>query len=132
VKTGLTQHADAADFSNKDWQSARPVAIFWPLQGVRMRFALLIAGLALATQAAVAQTSNCQSITNQMDRLACYDKASPTPSAATPPKKTDTHSKKAEKSAAPKAQPEQGQIVDMLAAENKKLDAKLKTICRGC
>jgi hypothetical protein len=28
--------------------------------------------------------------------------------------------------------PEQGQIVDMLAAENSKLDAKLKTICRGC
>jgi hypothetical protein len=108
------------------------MAVFWLLQELRMRFALLIAGLALATQAAVAQTSNCQSITNQMDRLACYDKASLMPSASTPLKKTDTHSKKAEKSAAPKAQPEQGQIVDMLAAENKKLDAKLKTICRGC
>jgi len=27
---------------------------------------------------------------------------------------------------------EQAQVVDMLAAENSKLDAKLKTICRGC
>ena len=52
--------------------------------------------------------------------------------AATPPNKTDTPPKKAEKSPAPKAKPEQGHIVDMLAAENKKLDAKLKTICRGC
>ena len=97
-----------------------------------MRFVLLIAGLALASQPAVAQTSNCHSITNQMDRLACYDKASPTPSAAMAPKKTDAPPKKAEKSAAPKPQPEQGHIDDMLAAENKKLDAKLKTICRGC
>jgi len=86
----------------------------------------------LATQAAVAQTSNCQSIANQMDRLACYDKASPTPPTAAAPKKIDTPPRKPEKSAAPKAQPEQGQVVDMLAAENKKLDAKLKTICRGC
>jgi hypothetical protein len=97
-----------------------------------MRLILLISGLALATQAAVAQTSNCASIANQMDRLACYDKASPAPSAAAAPKKTDTTPKKPEKSAAPKEQPEPGQVVDMLAAENKKLDAKLKTICRGC
>ena len=93
---------------------------------------LLIAGLGLATQAAVAQTSNCQSIANQIDRLACYDKPSAAPSGAAAPKKTDTPSKKPEKSAAPKAQPEQGQVVDLLAAENKKLDAKLRTICRGC
>jgi hypothetical protein len=104
-----------------------------------MRFTLLIVGLVLVPQAAVAQSSNCQSIANQMDRLACYDKASPAQSAATPPKQTDAPLKNADtpprnagKAAAPKAQPEQGQVVDMLAAENKKLDAKLKTICRGC
>jgi hypothetical protein len=88
-----------------------------------MRFVLLIAGLALASQPAAAQTSNCQSISNQMDRLAYYDKAS-APQAAAPTRK------KAEKPAPTKAQPEQPQ--DMLAAENKKLDAKLKAICRGC
>jgi hypothetical protein len=97
-----------------------------------MRFILLIVGLALVPQAAVAQASNCQPIANQMDRLACYDRASPTQSAATPPKQTDAPLKNTGKSAAPKAQPEQGPVVDMLAAENKKLDAKLKTICRGC
>jgi hypothetical protein len=34
--------------------------------------------------------------------------------------------------AASETPPEQGRVVDMLAAENSKLDAKLKTICRGC
>ena len=97
-----------------------------------MRFILLIAGLAMVPQVAVAQASICQSIANQMDRLACYDKGYPTSAPAASPKKTETPPKKAEKSAAPKAQTEQGGVVDMLAAENKKLDAKIKTICRGC
>ena len=30
------------------------------------------------------------------------------------------------------APPDQGQVVDMLAVENSRLDARLKTICRGC
>ena len=97
-----------------------------------MKYILPAFILALVPQAAGAQASNCHSIANQMDRLACYDKASPAQSAAGPPKKTDTRPKKPEKAVAPKAQPEQGQVVDMLAAENKRLDAKLKTICRGC
>jgi len=37
-----------------------------------------------------------------------------------------------DKQAAPATPADQGQVVDMLAAENSKLDAKLKTICRGC
>jgi hypothetical protein len=37
-----------------------------------------------------------------------------------------------DKQAAPASQADQGQVVDMLAAENSKLDARLKTICRGC
>ena len=96
-----------------------------------MRFVWLIVGLALASQGAVAQSSSCQSIANRMDRLACYDKASP-PYTATTPKKADTARKKNEKSANPTEQREPAQVVDMLAAENKKLDARLKTICRGC
>ena len=66
-----------------------------------------------------------------MDRLACYDKASP-PYAATTPKKAETARKKNEKSVNATEQREPAHVVDMLAAENKKLDAKLKTICRGC
>ena len=72
---------------------------------------------------ATAQTTPCQTIPKAADRLACYDRVTPpmaAPSAAT------------SKGAAKSSSAEQAQKVDMLAAENSKLDAKLKTICRGC
>ena len=90
-----------------------------------MKIALLFATLAVNLPAiAVAQTSTCQSIARSSDRLACYDKASPPSAASKPPT--------AAKSITPKAEANQPQLVDLLAAENAKLDAKLKTICRGC
>jgi hypothetical protein len=84
-----------------------------------MRFITLLAALCAVSQHAIAQTSTCQSILKAADRLACYDKAAP-PAAA-------------DKRAAPKGlSDEQGQYVDRLAAENARVDAKLKNICRGC
>jgi hypothetical protein len=80
---------------------------------------LLILLCAFSDVASAQTTSQCQSITKASDRLACYDRASPPPTLSKPaPSKT------------PIAQ--QGQYVDQLAVENDKLDAKLKTICRGC
>lgn len=76
---------------------------------------------------AVAQTSQCSTVPKASDRLACYDRATP-PSASKPPKPTSTRSP-ASTSISP---PSQGQVVDMLAVENSKLDARLKAICRGC
>ena len=61
------------------------------------------------------------------DRLACYDRATP-PIAAKSVKPKFPVSPVA----ASTSPPDQGQVVDMLAAENSKLDARLKTICRGC
>lgn len=81
--------------------------------------ALLVVLCAFCTQA-IAQTSECQSIPKASDRLACYDKAAPPTSKAKPPAPT----------AASQSQP--GQVVDMLAVENSRLDAKIKNICRGC
>jgi hypothetical protein len=81
--------------------------------------ALLIAFFALCGPA-IAQTAECQSIPKASDRLACYDKAAPPTSKAKPPAPT----------AASQSQP--GQVVDMLAVENSRLDAKIKNICRGC
>jgi hypothetical protein len=80
---------------------------------------------------ASAQTTQCQSIPKASDRLACYDRAAPPtaagkPAASNPPTAPD----KAAASKTPNDQ--QGTIVDMLAVENSKLDAKIKTICRGC
>jgi hypothetical protein len=65
--------------------------------------------------AALAQSTDSKSIAATSLRLACYDKAAPP---ATHPKP-----------AAP-AQPER--FIDQLAIENERVNAKTKTICRGC
>jgi hypothetical protein len=84
--------------------------------------ALLVALCTFSEIASAQTTTQCQSIPKASDRLACYDRAAP-PTAADKPAKAP---------AASKTSPDQGQRVDQLAVENSKLDAKLKTICRGC
>jgi hypothetical protein len=95
-----------------------------------MRIIALLALLCTFCEVALAQVPECQSIPKAGDRLACYDKAAP-PKAVGKPSASKT-SAALDKQAAPATPADQGQVVDMLAAENSKLDAKLKTICRGC
>jgi hypothetical protein len=78
-------------------------------------------------QGVVAQASESSAVPKASDRLACYDRATP-PIAAKLAKPKNPVSPVA----ASTSPPDQGQVVDMLAAENSKLDARLKTICRGC
>ena len=85
-----------------------------------MKTITLLVALCAFYGPAIAQTTDCQSIQKASDRLACYDKAAPAKSKA----------KAATASPAPSPQP--GQAVDLLAAENARLDAKIKNICRGC
>jgi len=73
----------------------------------------------------IAQTVQCQFVPKASDRLACYDRATPPTAAPKTPAVTG-------KAAAASSPADQAQVVDMLAAENSKLDANLKTICRGC
>jgi hypothetical protein len=75
---------------------------------------------------AIAQIKQCLSISKATDRLACYDRAN-SPAAAGKP--AISKSKTAAATAAPKTPLK---FADMLAAENSKLNAKLRTICRGC
>ncbi|MGY2903708.1 hypothetical protein ACVWVY_002729 [Bradyrhizobium sp. URHC0002] len=89
-----------------------------------MKLLLLTALLFVGCQGAAAQTSECSSVPKASDRLACYDRATP-PSAAKP-------AAAKQKAAASNTSRDQVSIVDGLAVENAKLDAKLKTICRGC
>ena len=96
-----------------------------------MKVIVLLAALCTFSGAAVAQTTQCQSIPKASDRLACYDRTAP-PMAAAKPATSKTRPGLANPAAASETPPEQGHVVDMLAAENSKLDAKLKTICRGC
>jgi len=90
-----------------------------------MKSIMLLAAFCAFCAPAIAQTNECQSIPKATDRLACYDKAAP-------PKAVGKRAAAPDKQAAPASQADQGQVVDMLAAENSKLDARLKTICRGC
>jgi hypothetical protein len=88
--------------------------------GIKMRVIALFL-LCTCSEAAIAQTSECQAIPKASARLACYDKASP------------PTSPKPDKSAVSKTPTsQQWQFVDQLAIENSRLDAKIKTICRGC
>ena len=89
-----------------------------------MKFLLSTALIFVICQGAIAQTSECSTVPKAMDRLACYDRV-------TPPTATKPMTSK-QKAAASKASPDQGTVVDALAVENTKLDAKLKKICRGC
>ena len=85
-----------------------------------MKFAALLIALCTIPAIAGAQTADCRSIAKSTERLACYDKATP-PTAQRP-------------AAAPKSAKadQQAPPGDVLAAENSKLDAKIKGICRGC
>ena len=91
----------------------------------------MLTALCMFSGAAIAQTSQCQSIARNSDRLACYDKASP-PIAMAKPTAPKAPAAPAKPATSQTSTDQQGQVVDMLAAENSKLDAKLKTICRGC
>ena len=90
-----------------------------------MKLFALLALLCTSSHVAFAYTAECKLLHKASDRLACYDKAPP-PLAVGKSSKTVT-----DKLAASKI-PEGRRFADMLDAENSKLNAKLKTICRGC
>jgi hypothetical protein len=86
-------------------------------------FAVLVAVCALS-QAAVAQTPECQSISDAGARLACYDKGAPpvaSAAVAKPPLRAASSSKT-----------DPAKYVDSISAEDALMNARLKNICRGC
>jgi hypothetical protein len=99
-------------------RNRRPIS--WATEGVEMRlFAVLVAICALS-QTATAQSDQCKSIADSSARLACYDKAAP------PAAKPAAAAKVPEsKAGAPK-------YVDTIGAEDARMNAQLKNICRGC
>ena len=96
-----------------------------------MKVLPLAALLVVIGQGAVAQTSECSTVPKARDRLACYDKAAP-PTAVSKPALSKTPTATDKPAASKTPTDGQGTVVDMLAVENSKLDAKIKTICRGC
>ncbi len=84
-----------------------------------MRAILVAILLSAPSQAAFAQFAECPSIQKPSMRLACYDKAS---------QQLKSQDQTATKSTDPNMDPG----ADRLSAENKRLDAKINNICRGC
>lgn len=91
-------------------------------KGIEMRLFAVIVALSALSQSALAQSPECRLITDPGTRLACYDRAAP-PTAATA------------RPIAPAARasnpPAEGYI-DSLSAEDARVDAQMKNICRGC
>ena len=109
-----------------------------------MRATAMIFLLCMSSDLAGAQTTEqCQLVQRAGDLLDCYNGATPPPrpvkrktsKASTAPYKPAVSQAPiaVDKPAAPKTPTDQkAQYVDELAVENSKLDAKMKTICRGC
>jgi hypothetical protein len=85
-----------------------------------MRVIALLIAICALSQAAVAQTPGCKSISAPNDRLACYDKAAPPARSTARPAASST----------PK--PDPSGYVDTISAEDARMNAQLKNICRGC
>ena len=113
-------------------------------KGSKMRATALVILLCISSQVVSAQTTEqCQPTQRAGDLLACYNKTArphtlgkpKTSKASTAPDKPAVSEAPiaVDKPAASKTSTGQkAQYVDVLAAENSKLDAKMKTICRGC
>ena len=109
-----------------------------------MRATALVILLCVSSEVASAQTAEqCQPTQRAGDLLACYNGTAPPHMVGKPktPKASTVSDKPAvseapiavDKPAASKTPTDQkAQYVDILAVENSKLDAKLKTLCRGC
>jgi hypothetical protein len=85
-----------------------------------MRLFVILIAICVLPQTALAQTGECKSIADTAARLACYDKA--TPPAAKP----------AAKSKVPVSKVDASTYVDTISAEDARMNARLKNICRGC
>jgi hypothetical protein len=89
---------------------------------VEMRFFAVLVAICALSQAAIAQTSECKSISDSGARLACYDKSAPPVASATRPA---LHA-----ALGPKV--DTGKYVDSISAEDALMNAQLRNICRGC
>lgn len=105
-----------------------------------MRIIAILILLCTFSKVASAQTTEqCQPTPRAGDLLGCYNRTAPPPALGKPgtPKVPATLDKPATSKVPtalgePTPTDEQGKVIDILAVENSKLDAKMKAICRGC
>jgi hypothetical protein len=82
-----------------------------------MKITVAVLVLCASAQSVLAKEPDCRGIENASGRLACYDAASP-PKAAKP--------------AAVESDASRPAFTDPITAEDARMAAKLKNICRGC
>ena len=92
-----------------------------------MRLFAMLATICLLSPSALAETPECKTIPAATARLACYDKAALAASAD----KSATAKPTATAGAAA-AKPGAEKYVDTIGAEDARMNAQLKNICRGC
>jgi hypothetical protein len=109
-----------------------------------VRIIALLCLLGMLTDAAIAQTADqCRQMQRAGDLLDCYNGTAPphTPGKPKTPKVSAAPHNAAvseapiagDKPAASKTPTDQrAKYIDVLDGENSKIDAKMKTICRGC
>jgi hypothetical protein len=107
----------AAESPNVIAPAGAEIFLFWPLMRNAMKFIAPLVAICALSQAAIAQTSDCKSIAARKDRLACHDNASQAAKSTTSPAA---------------AQPAASGYVDAISAEDARMNARLKNICRGC
>jgi hypothetical protein len=92
---------------------------FHRTRGVEMKVFVILVAICALSHTASAETSACKSFSDSAARLACYDKAAPPAAAAAKPP-------------APASKPDATKYVDTIGAEDARMNARLKNICRGC
>jgi hypothetical protein len=93
-------------------------------KGVEMRLLAVLVAICALSQTAIAQTSECKSITDSDTRLACYDRIAATAASSAAAKPTLR--------TAPPPKADTAARVDSISAEDALMNARLKNICRGC
>ena len=95
-----------------------------------MRLFAMLAAMCLLSSSAVAETPKCKTIPDAGARLACYDTAA-TP-AASAGKSAVAKPATAATAKVPAAKTDPAKYVDTIGAEDARMNAQLKNICRGC
>ena len=95
-----------------------------------MRLAVVLGAVCALTQAASAEIGDCSAIADAAAKLACYNNEAPTPA------KKPMAPRMAPRSPAtarPAASTTEGtKYIDKIGNEDALVDAKMRSICRGC
>jgi hypothetical protein len=88
-----------------------------------MRLFFVLVAIGALSQPAFALSPECKSIADSAARLACYDKAAAplTSAGKSAPAKSEAAAK-----------PNTTKYVDSISAEDARMNAQIKNICRGC